>query len=170
MSVTLKKVILQTRDGDSLAGFLDPLRLDGQAEIELLSPEGQRRTLPSANIDVIFHVQDFDVSVPPRRSSTLAPHGPGLWVRLRLRDRESIEAIAPNDLLAWRGDGFEVEPLTTSGGCSRIWIPRHALESVQVLAVLSAPVRRAPAASPRKRPARSARDQISLFTGTSDSE
>lgn len=165
MPSALKKVILRIRGGELAPGFLDPQRLDGVEPIELLSPDGEMLTLDPGQVQAVFFVQDFDVPVPPRRSTSLPPQGPGLWVRLRFQDHETIEAVAANELLNWRGPALDLAPLSNSGACSRIWVPFQALESVQVLAVLSAPMRRAPApATPRKRPARASREQFSLFT------
>ena len=122
-------------------------------------------TLDSSQVLAVFFVQDFDVPVPPRRNSSLPPQGPGLWVRLRFHDHESVEAVAANELMHWGDAALDLAPLSASGACSRLWIPRHAVESVQVLAVLSSPVRRSPSTSPtpRRRPARAPRDQFTLF-------
>lgn len=165
MPSALKKVIVRLRGGAQAAGFLDPQRLNAVDPVELLSPEGEMITLDSSQLLAVFFVQDFDVPVPPRRNSSLPPQGPGLWVRLRFHDHESIEAVAANELTHWGEAALDLAPLSTSGACSRIWIPRQALESVQVLAVLSSPVRRSPAThpTPRRRPARTPRDQFTLF-------
>lgn len=165
MPSALKKVIVRTRDGERAAGFLDPQRLAGGDPIELLSADGERVTLDGSQILTVFFVQDFEVAVPPRRNTSLPPPGPGLWVRLRFQDHESIEAVAANELMNWGQTALELTPLSASGACSRIWVPRQALESVQVLAVLSAPIRRAPSSpTPRRRPAKAPRDQFSLFS------
>lgn len=164
MPSALKKVIVRLRGGAQAAGFLDPQRLNAVDPVELLSPEGEIATFDSGQVLAVFFVQDFDVPVPPRRNTSLPPQGPGLWVRLRFHDHESIEAVAVNELMQWSSAALDLTPLSTSGTCSRIWVPRQALESVQVLAVLSSPIRRAPAATPRRRPARASRDQFSLFT------
>ena len=165
MPSALKKVIIRLRGGAQATGFLDPQRLNATDPVDLLSPDGEMITLDSSQLLAVFFVQDFDVPVPPRRNSSLPPQGPGLWVRLRFHDHESIEAVANNELLHWGEAALDLGPLSTGGTCSRIWIPRQALESVQVLAVLSSPVRRTPAASstPRRRPVRAPRDQFSLF-------
>ena len=65
-----------------------------------------------------------------RRDFLSRPKLDGLWLRLTFRDGDVQEAVMPNNLLHRRAVGFNLIPPETT---QRIWVPREALTSVQVL-------------------------------------
>jgi hypothetical protein len=67
---------------------------------------------------------------------------PGLWVSLRFRDGEVMEGILPNNLLQVEHHGFAVVPPDPSGNRQRVFVPRAALQSVEVLGVVGSPLRK----------------------------
>jgi hypothetical protein len=63
-------------------------------------------------------------------------------VRLVFRDNEILEGMMPNDLAQQRADGFLINPPDTRSNTQRIYVPRSALSSLQVLGVIGGPVSR----------------------------
>ncbi|MGH7485012.1 MAG: DUF6982 domain-containing protein, partial [bacterium] len=62
----------------------------------------------------------------------------GLWVRLKFKDNEVLEGMMPNDLSLTTAEGFLVNPPDLRSNTQRIFVPRSALESLTVLAVIGA--------------------------------
>jgi hypothetical protein len=69
----------------------------------------------------------------------------GLWVRFRLRDGESLEGILPNNLLQIEAAGFNAIPAGPTNQNQRVFVPRLALSSVEVLGTIGNTARRRPA-------------------------
>jgi hypothetical protein len=61
---------------------------------------------------------------------------------MKFKDNDMIEGILPNDLALNPADGFLVNPPDLRSNTQRIFIPRSALASVNVLAVIGAARRR----------------------------
>jgi hypothetical protein len=66
----------------------------------------------------------------------------GLWLRLRFRDGDTIEGLAPNNLLGLETGGFTIVPPDGTFHNQRIYIPSEALHAVEVLGVIGTPLRR----------------------------
>ena len=73
----------------------------------------------------------------------------GLWVRLLFRDNDALEGMMPNDLTKIIPEGYLINPPDTRSNTQRIFVPRTALSTVTVLAVIGgAESRRRRAAPP----------------------
>jgi hypothetical protein len=59
-------------------------------------------------------------------------------VRLRFKDNEILEGLMPADLMQTTAEGFLVNPPDQRSNTQRIFVPRTALESLTVLAVIGA--------------------------------
>jgi len=59
-------------------------------------------------------------------------------VRLRFKDSEVLEGLMPSDLLQNMPEGYLVNPPDQRSNTQRIFVPRTALESLTVLAVIGA--------------------------------
>jgi hypothetical protein len=152
-SSTSKKVVVQRFEREPLAGFVNPATWLTSTGLELLSVAGNVTVIPYVDIRIVFFVREFgrDPAEGMRRSFLSRPKVNGLWVKLIFRDQDTLEAVAPNDLLQVETWGIHVIPPDTR---ERIWVPRTALLSAQVLGVMGSPLRS------RKPPSR---DQIGLF-------
>ena len=62
----------------------------------------------------------------------------GLWVRLRFKDNEVLEGMMANDLSMTTAEGFLINPPDLRSNTQRLFVPRSALESLTVLAVIGA--------------------------------
>jgi len=77
-------------------------------------------------------------------------------VSLQFRDGEVMEGIMPNNLLQLEPYGFTVIPPDPYSNHQRVFIPRAAVESVEVLGVVGSPLKKRKAKAVPK-------EQIGLF-------
>jgi len=68
-------------------------------------------------------------------------------VRLKFKDSDVIEGILPNDLTQNPAEGFLLNPPDLRSNTQRLFVPRDALTSVTVLAVIGSANRAEKAAS-----------------------
>src|SRR5205823_3659007 len=138
-------------------GFVNPLSYLQPHKLELLTPDGSLALLPYDDVKSVCFVKDFEAEAESRRVFLTRPKLEGLWVRMVFRDGEVLEGILPNNLLAWEIEGFTVTPPEPDANNQRVFVPRSALKSIQVLGVVGSPLR-----VKRKKPA-PAVDQPTLF-------
>ena len=124
-----------------------------QAEmLELLTPEGTVIQVPYAETKAVCFVRDFENAEAWKRNRSFAarPKSPGLWIQLRFRDGDTLEGLIPNNLLHVEPAGYSVIPPDPGFQNQRVFVPKEALESVQVLGVIGSPLRRRTKESPAK--------------------
>jgi hypothetical protein len=158
-SSTHKKVLISRFDRETLSGFVNPqgyLLADG---LELLSPGGTVATIPYAEVKLVCFVRDFQQGEPNRELRLFAnrPKREGLWVRMRFRDGDVMDGILPNNLLQLELQGFSVIPPDPGFQNQRVFVPRAALASIEVMGVIGGAAR-----SRRAKPA-AAKEQIEMF-------
>ena len=56
-------------------------------------------------------------------------------------DGEVMDGVMPNNLLSWDTAGFAVTPPEPDGNNQKVFVPRQALKSIQVLGVVGSPLR-----------------------------
>src|SRR5271165_5643858 len=155
-SSTTKKVVVRRFDRENLTGFINPFSYLQPLAIELLKPDGSLVQLPYEEVKSICFVQDFEAEAESRKIFLTRPKLEGLWVRMSFRDGEVLDGILPNNLLAWDIAGYMVTPPESDANNQRVFVPRQALKSIQVLGVVGSPLR----AKRKKAPAP---DQPTLF-------
>jgi hypothetical protein len=134
---THKKVIVLLLDRSMLRGYLNPAKLGAEEDVDLLTPDGEHRTLASKDVRSIYFVREFTDNFEPERKVFLSrPKLEGLWVRLKFRDNDCIEGVVPNDLLSLLDRGVQITPPDLHGITLRIFIPRTALSEMTVLGVV----------------------------------
>lgn len=147
-SSTHKKVVVQLLDGTAIRGYLNAATLGRTEMIDLLTPEGERKSIALADVKSVYFVREFLESSEPERKMFLSrPKLDGLWVRLRFRDDDVMEGIVSNDLLDLLDTGVQLTPPDLHGNNLRLFIPRTALEEMKVLGVVGAARRTARDAS-----------------------
>jgi len=130
-----------------LRGYLNPAKLGEAETADLLTPEGEHRSLAIKNVRSIYFVREFTANFEPERKVFLSrPKLEGLWVRLKFRDNDCIEGVVPNDLLSLLDRGVQITPPDLHGTTLRIFIPRTALSEMTVLGVVGI-ARRKPVAA-----------------------
>jgi len=143
MSSTHKKVIVRKIDRDSLSGYVAPADFVRDGKLELLNTAGNVIGVDLREIKAVYFVREFgDSESLVRKTFTSRPRTEGLWVRLKFRDNEIIEGLMPNDLAQQVNEGFLLNPPDLRSNTQRIFVPRAALESLTVLAVIGGTHRR----------------------------
>lgn len=132
-------------DRTSLPGYLNPARLQPGQPIDLLTTDGEHRAIEMKDVRAIYFVRDFTGKYEPERKAFFSrPKLDGLWVKLTFLDRETLEGVVPNDLLALLDSGVQITPPDLHGAAPRIYVPRSALAELTVLGVVGV-ARRQPA-------------------------
>lgn len=153
---TTKKAIVRRYDKEPLAGYVNPFSYLQSGGVELISAQGNVSSIPYEDIKSISFVRDFDSREADRRVFNTRPRIEGLWVSFQFRDGEVLEGVMPNNLLQVEQQGFTVIPPDPYSNNQRIFIPRAAVRTVEVLGVVGSPL--------KKRKAKAAaKEQIGLF-------
>jgi hypothetical protein len=143
MPSTHKKVIVRKHDRDSVNGYVAPADFVVDGKLELLNTTGNVVAIELRDIKVVYFVREFsDADLMLRKTFTTRPRTEGLWVRCKFKDNDLIEGILPNDLTQNPPEGFLMNPPDLRSNTQRIFVPRSALTSVSVLAVIGAARRR----------------------------
>jgi hypothetical protein len=146
-SSTHKKVVVAFADRTNVHGYLNPARLKPGEPLDLLTTDGEHRSIELKEVRAVYFVREFTPKYEPERKAFFSrPKLDGLWVRLRFHDQETIEGVVPNDLLGLLDSGVQITPPDLNGTTVRIFIPRSALAELTVLGVVGV-ARRQPAAA-----------------------
>ena len=139
MPSTHKKVIVRKMDRDSVSGYVSPAHYVNEGKLELLNTAGNVVAMDLREIKGVYFVREFgDSESLTRKTFTSRPRSEGLWVRLRFKDNEILEGLMPSDLTQTTPEGFLINPPDQRSNTQRIFVPRTALESLTVLAVIGA--------------------------------
>lgn len=137
MPSTHKKVIVRKMDRDSVSGYVSPAQLVSEGKVEVLNTSGTVIAIDLREIKGVYFVREFgDSESLIRKTFTSRPRAEGLWVRLQFKDSEMLEGLMPSDLTQTLPEGFLVNPPDQRSNTQRIFVPRTALESLTVLAVI----------------------------------
>ena len=138
-------------DRDSVSGYVSPAQFISDGKLELLNTAGTVIAMDLREIKGVYFVREFgDSESLTRKTFTSRPRSEGLWVRLRFRDSEILEGLMPADLTQSTPEGYFVNPPDQRANTQRIFVPRTALESLTVLAVIGAARRQRRAAEDQR--------------------
>jgi len=139
MPSTHKKVVVRKIDRDSINGYVSPANFVREGKLELLNTAGNVVAIDLRDIKVVYFVREFgETESLNRKTFTTRPRTEGLWVRIKFKDNEMIEGLMSSDLSANLPEGFLINPPDLRSNTQRMFIPRYALESLTVLAVIGA--------------------------------
>jgi hypothetical protein len=96
-----------------------------------------------------------------KRFST-RPRTAGVWLRMTLTDGEELEGLAANDRTLLEGAGLLLTPPDTRSNTQRIYVPRAAIQALEVVGLIGAGARKGPKTG--SKPA----DQPELFSPDAD--
>jgi hypothetical protein len=143
MPSTHKKVIVRKMDRDSLTGYVAGANFVNDGKLELLTQSGKVIFIDLRDVKGVYFVRDFaDGEDVGRKTFTTRPRTEGLWVRIEFTDNDMLEGLMPNDLALLTGDGYLIIPPDTRSNTQRIFVPRSALTSLTVLAVIGGGIQR----------------------------
>jgi hypothetical protein len=163
-----KPVIVRKFSRDWTAGYARPCFGLDAAELEILDLAGKVLQVPWTAVKWVCYVRDFnmssmDQSNPERllhRRFAVRPRTAGLWLRMTLTDGDELEGLAANDRSLVEGAGLLLTPPDMRSNTQRIYIPRPAIQTLEVVGLIGAPTaRRRPPAGPGPE------DQPELFPG-----
>lgn len=124
-------------DRDTVSGYVAPAQFVQDGKLELLNTSGTVISIDLREIKGVYFVREFgDSESLTRKTFTTRPRAEGLWVRLRFKDSEVLEGLMPADLMQAMPEGYLVNPPDQRSNTQRIFVPRTALESLTVLAVI----------------------------------
>lgn len=154
-----KKAIVRKFSRDWQTGYVSPQGFAHSGELEMLDMSGKVLAVSLDEIKWICFVREFPAGEDPerlmRRTFTSRPRTPGVWLRMRLRDGEDMEGLASNDASLLEPEGILFAPPDMRSSTQRVFVPRTALQSLEIVAVIH----------PRKRRKAYADEQEGLFAG-----
>ncbi len=142
-TVSTKKAMVYRFERETLAGFVDSGNSFEGNQVQFLNREGVVQHLPVEQVKLICFVREWLDILPWARSHYAArPRQQGLWVRLRFRDGDTVEATMPNNIGVLDPIAIVVSPPEPAIGVQKVLIPRLALESFEVLGVVGSPLKK----------------------------
>lgn len=131
---------------DWQAGYVDPHGFVRNGHLELLDPAGMVIAIDLREVKRVCFVREFQSGDNPerlvRRNFSSRPRTPGLWLRMRLHDGEEMEGLASNDVSLLEPEGIQFVPPDLRSNTQRIFVPREAIDSMEIVAVIHASSRR----------------------------
>jgi hypothetical protein len=171
MTSVRKPVIVRKFSRDWYAGYAGAGFAHDAGELEILDLTGKVLRFSWDQVKWVCYVRDFpipssDQSNPERllhKRFSLRPRTAGLWMRMTLTDGEELEGLAANDRSLVEGAGILLTPPDTRSNTKRIYVPRQAIQRLEVVGLIGS--------AARKRTDTTARttDQPDLFQGEPDS-
>ncbi len=170
MASVRKPVIVRKFSRDWSAGYAGATLGQSPSELEILDLAGKVLRIGWSEVKWVCYVRDFpasssDQANPERllhKRFSIRPRAPGLWLRLTLTDGDELEGLAANDRSLVDGAGLLLTPPDMRSNTQRIYIPRQAIQTLEVLSLIGAPGRRhATATHPRT-------EQPDLFPSDAD--
>lgn len=150
MAGARKPVIVRKFSRDWCAGYAGG-SLDG-AELEILDTSGKVLRIAWEQVKWLCFVRDLpsasaDPANPERllhKRFSARPRAAGIWLRMTLADGDELEGLAANDLSLVTGTGLLLTPPDTRSNTQRIFVPRAAIQSLEVVSLIGATRRRTP--------------------------
>jgi hypothetical protein len=167
MASVRKPVIVRKFSRDWCAGYAGATFGQDTAELEILDLNGKVLRIGWEQVKWVCYVRDFpassqgsDQANPERllhKRFSIRPRTAGLWLRMTLTDGEELEGLAANDRSLVEGAGLLLTPPDTRSNTQRIYVPRSAIQTLEVAGLIGAGSRKGLAA--RRTPT----DQPDLF-------
>lgn len=151
MPASRKKAIARKLTQEWVAGYLPASGFWREGRVEMLGLDGKAEQIEADKLKWVCYVRDFNSgeAANPERllRKTFAgrPRAEGVVLRLKLKDGDVVEGLAANDASLVSGEGIFLTPPDVRSNTQRIWVPRTAIETLEVAAVIGATKRRQPA-------------------------
>ncbi len=148
MSSSRKKIIVRKFSREWLAGYIAAANFVVEGAVEVLDLSGKVIKIPLGEVKWLCFVRDFnsgEVDNPERllrKTFAGRPRTEGLGLRLGLKDDDRIEGMASNDISLLNPWGIFLTPPDIRSNTQRVFVPRTSIVELEVVAMISAPVRR----------------------------
>ncbi len=145
MGSARKPVIVRKFSREWYAGYARAVFGQDSSALEVLDQSGKVLTIGWETVKWVCYVRDFsstgDSSNPERllqKRFAVRPRTSGLWLRMVLNDGDELEGIAANDRSLVTGVGLLVTPPDTRSNTQRVYVPRQAIQSMEVVSLIGA--------------------------------
>ncbi|MGB8096921.1 MAG: hypothetical protein WCF17_07175 [Terracidiphilus sp.] len=146
MASQRKPVIVRKFSRDWIAGYARPSFGQESAELEILDPAGKVLWIRWDAVKWVCYVRELpaspaDQANPERllhKRFAVRPRAAGLWLRMTLNDGEELEGLAANDRSLIEGAGLLLTPPDQRSNTQRIYVPRQAIQTLQVVSLIGA--------------------------------
>lgn len=150
MASQRKPVIVRKFSREWFAGYAEAGFGQDAAELEILDLTGKVVRISWDQVKWVCYVRDFpaqpaDSGNPERllhKRFAIRPRTPGLWLRMTLTDGEELEGLAANDRSLVEGAGLLLTPPDTRSNTQRIYVPRQAIQTLEVVSLIRAASRK----------------------------
>ena len=111
-------------------------------QLEILDLGGKVVSFDWDTVKWVCYVRDFPAGeqVNPERllqkRFAVRPRAAGLWLRMTLTDGDELEGLAANDRSLIEGAGLMLTPPDTRSNTQRIYVPRMAIQSLEVVSLI----------------------------------
>jgi len=142
MASQRKPVIVRKFSRDWCAGYAGASFGQDALELEILELNGKVLRIGWEQVKWVCYVRDFpagETANPERllhKRFAIRPRTPGLWLRMTLSDGEELEGLAANDRSLIEGTGLLLTPPDTRSNTQRIYVPRQAIQSLEVVSLI----------------------------------
>jgi len=146
MASARKPVIVRKFSRDWFAGYAGANFGQQEPELEVLDLTGKVVRVAWGQVKWVCYVRDLptgssDPTNPERllrKRFATRPRAAGLWLRLILSDGDELEGLAANDRTLVTGAGLLLTPPDTRSNTQRIYVPRQAIQALEVLSLIGA--------------------------------
>jgi hypothetical protein len=167
MASARKPVIVRKFSRDWAAGYAGAEFGQQKSELEFLDLTGKVVRVGWDQVKWVCYVRDFPVGSSDqanperlvRKRFSLRPRTAGLWLRLTLNDGDELEGLAANDRSLVDGAGLLLTPPDTRSNTQRIYVPRPAIQTLEVVSLIGVSGRK------RAEETKPVGDQPGLFGG-----
>jgi hypothetical protein len=154
MASQRKPVIVRKFSRDWVAGYASMSFGQGGPELEILDLGGKVIWIRWETVKWLCYVRELSTATPgepnPERLNTkrfaVRPRTAGLWIRMTLNDGDELEGLAANDKSLVEGAGLLLTPPDQRSNTQRIFVPRQAIQTLEVVSLIGAAKRRPAAA------------------------
>lgn len=139
-----KPVIVRKFSRDWVAGYAGPAFGHDQGPLEILDLGGKVVAIDWEAVKWVCYVRDFpagEQTNPERliqKKFAVRPRTAGLWLRMTLTDSDELEGLAANDRTLIEGAGLFLTPPDTRSNTQRIYVPRTAIQTLEVVSLIGA--------------------------------
>jgi hypothetical protein len=144
MASLRKPVIVRKFSRDWFAGYAGLSFGQDAAELEILDLTGKVLRVGWEQVKWVCYVRDLpagEQANPERllhKKFAIRPRTAGVWLRMTLTDGDEIEGLAANDRTLLEGAGLLLTPPDTRSNTQRIYLPRQAIQTLEVMGLIGA--------------------------------
>lgn len=137
-----KPVIVRKFSRDWCAGYTTGPFTQQDGALEILDLSGRVLTMAWETVKWVCFIRDFssgDQTNPERllhKRFAVRPRTAGLWLRMTLTDGDELEGLAANDRSLVDGAGLLMTPPDTRSNTKRIYVPRQAIQTLEVVSLI----------------------------------